>query len=149
MIRTALAVRTSQSADVLMLMGASRSQTGEGGLEGTRPRELSPEALLNSRSGRIHLFPDTASDDVVAFRHFQARGGFLVSAAKERSGVTFVEIEARRDLRCQIMNPWRGSTVAVRDTINGKDVSVNIDRTNGECLVFAARAGARYLIARG
>ena len=67
-----------------------------------------PEALLNSRSGRIHLFPAVASSAEVAFRHFQARGGFLVSAAKNADGVYYVEIQPRRNNRCSLMNPWPG-----------------------------------------
>ena len=41
------------------------------------------EALLNSRGSRMHLFPAVPSDAEFAFHNFQARGGFLVSAARD------------------------------------------------------------------
>jgi len=42
-----------------------------------------------------------------------ARGGFLVSGARNEQGVYFVEIEARRDARCSVMSPWPGKRVVV------------------------------------
>ncbi|HEX3857074.1 MAG TPA: hypothetical protein VHY30_07250 [Verrucomicrobiae bacterium] len=54
------------------------------------------ETLLNSRSGRINLFPAVLPSSEVAFRNFQASGGFLVSAAKNAGGIYYVEIQARR-----------------------------------------------------
>ena len=79
---------------------------------------------------------------------FQARGGFLVSAAKEADGVYHVEIEARRDLRCQLMNPWPGQAVVVHEVGKRETVPVQVDRGNGECLVFAAVTGHKYLLER-
>jgi hypothetical protein len=102
------------------------------------------ENLLNSRSGRMHLFPALQPGTVVAFHKFQARGAFLVSACKDATQVTYLEIEARRDLPCKVMNPWPGQKVTVTD--GGKSVPVTIDKSNGECLVFAAVAGHKYLI---
>jgi hypothetical protein len=117
-----------------------------------------PEMLLNSRSGRIHLFPVAVWDppavdafskkDEVAFRNFQARGGFLVSACKNAGGVYYVEIEARRDQRCQLMNPWPGKQVSVHEVGNAETVPVQLDTGNGECLIFSARVGRKYLVAR-
>ncbi len=104
------------------------------------------ERLLNSRGGRIHLFPCVPAWATIAFRRFQARGGFLVSAAKGPTGVTFVELEARRDLPCRLMNPWPGSAVTVRE--GGRKVDFTLDKGNGECLSFRAQAGRRYVVAR-
>jgi len=107
-----------------------------------------PERLLNSRSGRIHLFPCVPASAVVAFRRFQARGGFLVSAARNEQGVYFVEIEARPGLECSIMNPWPGKRVVIREAAGRTSVPFRLDQTNGECLVFAASAGRSYHIER-
>jgi hypothetical protein len=114
--------------------------------------------LLNSRGGRIHLFPVAVWDppavdlvskkDEVAFRNFQARGGFLVSACKDADGVYYVEIEARRDIPCQLMNPWPGKQVAVREAGETQSVPVQFDTSNGECIIFSARSGHKYLVSR-
>jgi hypothetical protein len=104
------------------------------------------EALLNSRSGRMHLFPAVPAGAELAFRNFQARGGFLVSAARNAKEVYFLELQARREKTYRIMNPWPGRTVVVRDVAKGKPVAVQVDRSNGECLVFPAIAGRKYSI---
>ena len=107
---------------------------------------IDAEMLLNSRGGRIHLFPAVAPGTAIGFRNFQARGGFLVSACKDAENVYHLEIESRRDIQCQVMNPWPGKRVFVRDDNNGKQIPVRADTSNGECLVFPASAGIRYVL---
>jgi hypothetical protein len=51
----------------------------------------------------------------MAFRNFQARGGFPVSASKNADGVNDVKIHARRDGQCQLMNPWPGKQVVTNE----------------------------------
>lgn len=138
MIRTATEIPSPHAPEALMLLGASNPPASGG--------NFVPEALLNSRSGRLHLFPDVADNAVVAFRRFQARGAFLVSAAKDGSGVTFVEIEARRNIPCSIMNPWPGNEVAIVTRNGGKKILFTVDRNNGECLVIPARRGESYFL---
>jgi len=108
--------------------------------------DFNAETLLNSRSGRIHLFPAIQADEVIAFRNFQARGAFLVSAAKNAEKVYFLEVVARRDNPCQIMNPWTGRSVIVIESVSKKPVKTSIDKSNGECIVFHAKAGKKYVI---
>ena len=108
--------------------------------------DFNAETLLNSRSGRIHLFPAVEKDKVVAFRNFQAKGAFLVSAAKNEKEVYFLNVEARNDNVCQIMNPWPGRSVKVVDETSKKPVKTSIDKSNGECIVFQAKAGQKFLI---
>ncbi len=117
-----------------------------------------PEMLLNSRSGRIHLFPVAEWDppnvdafskkDEVAFRNFQASGGFLVSACKNADGVYYVEVEARRDHECRLMNPWPGKKVVVREAGKAEAAAVRLDTDNGECAIFPTVAGHKYIISR-
>jgi hypothetical protein len=136
MIRTArLLAKSGTSEQTLTLLGVP-------------PRSLTrdAEALLNSRSGRIHLFPAVPPDAELAFHNFQARGAFLVSAARDARGVYFLEVQPRRDGVCRIMNPWPGKQVVVRDAGQASPVAVRIDRSNGECLIFTALAGHRYSI---
>ncbi len=102
--------------------------------------------LLNSRSGRIHLFPVVAPAADLAFHNFQASGGFLVSAASNANGVYYLEIEPRRDNTCRVMNPWPGKTVVVHEVGKTEPVKVDLDKTNRECLVFATVAGHKYAV---
>ncbi len=106
--------------------------------------EREPERLLNSRGGSIHLFPCVPPDYTVAFRRFQARGGFLVSAEMRHGTVTHVCIEARRNVPCVFANPWPGETVEVR---TGEGVAVQVS-TEGARLTFAAQAGEAYQLSR-
>jgi hypothetical protein len=106
--------------------------------------DFNAETLLNSRSGRIHLFPAVEKDKVVAFRNFQAKGAFLVSAAKNEKEVYFLNVEARNDNICQIMNPWPGRSVTVIESVSKNPVKTTIDKRNGECIEFQAKAGQKY-----
>jgi hypothetical protein len=106
------------------------------------------ESLLNSRSGRIHLFAAVEPGTEVAFRNFQARGAFVVSAAKNAKEVYFLEVTARRDGLCRIINPWPGKAVVVYEAGKSEPVAVRIDISNGECLEFNATAGQKYAIER-
>lgn len=143
MLRTVRLLPQGGSArHALTLLGVVDDQE-----RGQRPAKgYDAEALLNSRSGRIHLFPAVPADAELAFRNFQARGGFLVSAARDAKGVYFLEVEARRNMTCQIMNPWPGRPAVIRESGKASPVPVRIDRSNGECLVFPAVAGRTYSI---
>jgi hypothetical protein len=111
MIRTVQVLPSGSTAATLLLLGVP--PVPEGGRRGRNSDDA--ETLLNSRSGRIHLFPAVAPAAEVAVRNFQARGGFLVSACKDARRVYHVEIQARRDLLCQLMNPWPGQPVVVHE----------------------------------
>ena len=104
-----------------------------------------PERLMNSRSGRIHLFPAIPDWTVVAFRGFLARGGFEVSASHDgKNGVQAVVVKARRNTPLQLMNPWKGKNPTVTDLTSGKSVRYKMDKSNGECIVFNAETGHSY-----
>lgn len=104
-----------------------------------------PERLMNSRSGRIHLFPAVPEWTVVTFRGFLARGGFEVSASRDgKNGVQAVVVKARRSIPLQLMNPWKGEQPTVTDLTTSKTVRYTMDKSNGECIVFNAEAGHSY-----
>ena len=127
--------------------GASGMPGGLGlGGGGRRRGGEDAETLLNSRSGRIHLFPLVAPTAEVAFHDFQARGGFLVSAARKADGVYYVEVQCGANLSCQLMNPWPGKSVVVHQVGKTAPVAVRVDKSNGECLVFDTVAGQKYLV---
>jgi hypothetical protein len=133
MLRTARFVKGWQQEDVLELLGESRG--------------FAPEQLLNSRSGRIHLFPAVPDEATVGFRKFQARGGFLVSAQYDRGEIDHVVVTARRNVTCRMLNPWPGAKVRVLRTDNAK-VKTTRDTQNGECITFITEAGYGYRILR-
>ena len=105
-----------------------------------------PEQLINSRSGRIHLFPAVPDGATIAFRDMQARGGFEVSAECVEGEVTFVRLHSRRNLTCQLMNPWPGRALLVREEATNRPVRHELDTANGECVLFSAKAGYRYSV---
>lgn len=110
-----------------------------------RELEEAPERLMNSRSGRIHLFPAVPDWTECAFRDFLARGGFRVSAARTANGVESpVTIAAARSISCRLMNPWPGCAVRVTDAASGQVIPAELDTSNGECVVFQAEAGRTY-----
>lgn len=169
MLRTVRSLPSGSTNSTLTLLGAPLpapdpvpgNEYGAAARAAAGPRRstgLDPEMLLNSRSGRIHLFPVPAWDppaadavskkNEIAFRNFQARGGFLVSACKDSQGVYYVEIAARRDCACHVMNPWPGEQVVVRETGNAQQVQSQLDTGNGECITFSASAEKKYLLAR-
>jgi hypothetical protein len=140
MLRTVQALRTAGTSGMtLILLGVPDTSTSR------RRTDGDAEMFLNSRSGRIHLFPVPQTGEV-AFRNFQARGGFLVSACKSTGGVYFLEIQARRDIPCQLMNPWPGKQVKIHEVGKVAAVPFKLDKSNGECLVFSAAAGHKYAV---
>lgn len=146
MLRTVRALSTAgTAAETALLLGVAPDAT----LSGRRVRDgEDAETMLNSRSGRIHLFPVTQASAVIAFRNFQARGGFLVSACKNADGIYHVEIESRHNLPCRLMNPWPGKQAMVREAGSSRRIPVHVDTSNGECLVFSTHAGNRYLVSK-
>ncbi|WP_239633722.1 hypothetical protein [Paenibacillus sp. H1-7] len=153
MLRTARLVPASSNKPVFVLLGECKdtfpSTNGH-----TKPIESykqlclaindDPERVINSRSGRIHLFSAVPDWAEISFSRFQARGGFLVSASKNADGVGLVTIEARRTLPCYVMNPWPGHPVHIVENTSGHLIDHTIDRSNNECVVFDAEAGKAY-----
>lgn len=146
MQRTVQTLRTAAtSRSTLILLGIPPDEASS---EPRRRRNnFDAEMLMNSRGGRIHLFPLVSQTEEVAFRNFQARGGFLVSACRNASGVYYVEIQARRNVPCRLMNPWPGKSATIREAGKAKSLPFQVDNSNGECLIFPAAAGRRYVIA--
>ena len=142
MLQTVHSLRTAGTAGAtLLLLGVLPDPTSN-----RRRKNDDAEMLLNSRGGRIHLFPVVTAATTVAFRNFQARGGFLVSASKNADGVNYVKIHARRDGQCQLMNPWPGKQVVTNEVGKVEPIPFQLDTSHGECIVFHALAGHEYLI---
>jgi hypothetical protein len=162
MLRTVLAIGGWRNRDVIHLLGAYpelRKGVPVPMFFDAKPDEPldtpekllatvteEPERLLNSRSGRIHLFPCVPPDATVAFRDFQARGGFLVSAGMANGQIGVVEITARRSIPCRLKNPWPGDQVCVARADDHGDVIVEPDPEFADGLTFGAQAGTGYLL---
>ena len=68
-----------------------------------------------------------------------------VSASRNgNNGVQAVVVKARRSIPLQLMNPWKGQRPTVTNLTTGKTVRYNMDKSNGECIVFNAEAGHTY-----
>jgi hypothetical protein len=142
MLRTVQSLQTAGvSGATLLLLGVPPDIKVNG-----RRKNEDAETLLNSRSGRIHLFPVISPSADVSFRNFQARGGFLVSACRNAGGVYFVEVQARRDNLCQLMNPWPGRQVVLHEVGKAEPLPFQLDKSNNECLVFSALTGQSYSV---
>ncbi len=156
MTRTADVLGSGRNWDPFILTGASKEYTPRHYAHGAvkignhtalaRDVIEAPERLMNSRSGRIHLFPSVPDWTVAAFRSFLARGGFEVSAARDAGGVRAVTVRARRDNACRLMNPWPGKAVSVTDLTAGGPARFALDTENGECIAFDAAAGHEYSV---
>ncbi len=153
-VRTADVIGQGRSADAYVLVGKAKNDvprryaTGAKKINGygMLANEISsvPERLMNSRSGRVYLFPSVPDWTVGAFRNFLARGGFEISAAKNENGIQAVTVKARRSIPFQLMNPWVGKKPVVTDVTTGRKVTYTMDTSNGECMVFDAQAGHTY-----
>lgn len=144
MVRSVKVLPSGSTNGTLILLGEKPDTTNI--RRNRRNTGIDAETLLNSRSGRIHLFPLVEPATSIAFHNFQASGGFLVSACRNSGGVYYLEIQPRRDNQCRLMNPWPGKQVLVHDVGTQKSVPVKVDKSNGECLIFAAVAAHKYLV---
>jgi hypothetical protein len=151
MLRTVrMTPKAASTGEALTLLGVAADPNGRwhggGGGGGGAGIGGDAETFLNSRSGRIHLFPAVPPSTVVAFHNFQARDGFLISAAKDADRVYYLEIEARRSIPCKVMNPWPGKPVVVRESGKTESIPFILDKSNGECLIFATTANHKYVV---
>ena len=110
-------------------------------------RDLSPEAMLNSRSGRLHLFPATTLGVDVGFRRFLARGAFEVSAERVGGEVSPLYVTSRLGNDLRLANPWPAQEIDAWDLTLGEPVAVQADPEFPEDPLLHTRAGHRYRIA--
>lgn len=127
----------------------TRILTGDLKLDPDRIEEISKmapggsaEALLNSRGGIMHFFPGVSPEANVAFRHFQARGGFLVSASHQNGKVTHLKIESRRTIPCTFVSPWGNEEPVVVSSHHDRVRTRRGESPSVWC--FGAEAGETY-----
>ena len=100
------------------------------------------ECLLQSWSGVIRLFPNTANLGPARFANLRAVGAFLVSAAWDGRAVTAAHLFSEKGAEARVVSPWPVAVV----TCEGRPVEV---RREGDILRFATAAGAAYTITPG
>ena len=143
-LRTATNLPSLSTLETRILMGDTRFNAGIAEGENTAPGRTA-EALLNSRDGVIRFFPGVAEESQEAFRHLQARGGFLVSASRSGGEVNFAEITARRAIPCAFVSPWGGSKPYVRSSKG--PIPLRRDEKR-QCWIFDAKPGETYRLSK-
>ena len=103
------------------------------------------ECMLQSYSGTLRLFPNTAKLGPARFRNLRARGAFLVSAAWDGKQVSPVEISSEKGGVARIANPWHPAGLAVTALPSGQPVAAE---TSGEVIRFETQAGKTYRVGR-
>jgi alpha-L-fucosidase 2 len=102
------------------------------------------ECMLQSFSGTIRLFPNTANLGAARFESLRAAGAFLVSAAWDgRAIVSPAVLLSERGAPARIAKPWdRLRVLRARD---GRAVEA---AGRGDSVEFPTEAGERYLLER-
>ena len=86
------------------------------------------ECMLQSYSGILRLFPNTAKLGPARFRNLRAAGAFLVSAAWDGKSVSPVEILSEKGGVARLANPWGATRVAAIELASSRPVDAKLDR---------------------
>ncbi|GHT42400.1 hypothetical protein AGMMS49965_13830 [Bacteroidia bacterium] len=106
-----------------------------------------PDRLINSRSGRIHLFPCVPDGSTIAFKNMLARGAFQVSAESVKGAVTYISLTSIHGGEVIIVNPFDDENLTVHDvTTNAIQKHTIAPHSSGDGIVFGTAAGHKYEI---
>jgi hypothetical protein len=103
------------------------------------------ECMLQSYSGILRLFPNTANLGPARFRNLRARGAFLVSAAWDGKQVSQVEISSEKGGVARLANPWHPDRATVTALPGGPAVTAE---TGGGVIRIDTQAGTVYSVRR-
>ena len=103
------------------------------------------EMLLQEHEGYVHLFPaipDEWKSHNISFRDLRSYGGVLVSATRERDGVTNVTLRVASPRSIRLRNPFTTDSVVLTDASGTRkakavDGFVSLDLTVGDTLISA------------
>jgi len=101
------------------------------------------ECMLQSYSGFLRLFPNTANLGPARFRNLRARGAFLVGAAWDGKQVSQVEISSEKGGTARLANPWHPARAIVTALPSGQPVAA---QATGEVIRFETQAGTIYRV---
>ncbi len=97
--------------------------------------------MVKKRGGWIRVFPAVPDNYTGSFSNYLAIGAFEVSAACKEGTVAELTIRSRVGNTCQLINPWPGQTLVVKEAESGETA-----RLAGGHIRFPTRAGHTYLI---
>ena len=69
-----------------------------------------------------------------------------MSSSIQKGTIELFEIQSSAGGECRLSNPWPGKPVVIREVGKTEAVPVRLDKSNGECLVFATAAGRQYRV---
>lgn len=96
------------------------------------------EMLLQSQGNKICLFPYWPANNTAKFERLRARGGFFVSAEKDKDSLTALQVESKAGGKCCIKWPEKKEPVIEE---NGTRVPFDLQEQE---LVFNTEAGKTY-----
>jgi hypothetical protein len=103
------------------------------------------EALLQSYSGTIRVFPASPSDPSFVGRFtLAAEGGFLVSSEKEAGDIKYVGLKSLNGNDATVASPWAGERVEVRDVHDDSIVAAS----STPAITFPTSPGGVYIVQR-
>lgn len=102
---------------------------------------LGVENLLQSHTGVIRAFPAVPADFSGGFENFGAQGAFVVSARRNRDGVSMIRIESLAGNECVIADPWGVGEAEVIDERNGQNI---VPMLEGLTIQFPTTIGGVY-----
>jgi hypothetical protein len=106
------------------------------------------ECMLQSYSGILRLFPNTAKLGPARFRNLRARGAFLVSAAWDGKQVSPVEILSEKGGVAYLANPWHPARVTVTALPGGHPIAADAAEAGGGVVRIETKAGTVSRVSR-
>ncbi len=85
------------------------------------------ENLVQSHTGKIHVFPVVPDDFEGGFENIGAQGGFVVAATRTKAGVQPVTVISLAGNPCILANPWPGKSIEAIDMKSGASVPLVVD----------------------
>ncbi|GHV14858.1 hypothetical protein FACS1894219_11370 [Clostridia bacterium] len=108
-----------------------------------------PDRLINSRSGRIHLFSCVPDGSTIAFKNMLARGAFVVSSELVSGTVTYISLKSINGGEAVVVNPFGSDNLTVYDiTADSVQTHTIAPHASGDGIVFDTEAGHKYEIRR-
>ena len=126
-------------------LGINNFKSGGGNVENSAIVEAINAMLLQSQEGFLRLFPGWHHDNA-RFTNLRTVGAFLVSGMKTNGVCQPTSVFSEKGRPCQVLNPWQGLTLAVKDS-EGHPVKVTVDDMRyGQVCAFTTEPGNTYQV---
>jgi hypothetical protein len=100
------------------------------------------EMLCMGHQNILRLFPVWPRNLDVAFKRIRVEGAFLISAALTGGEVTELSVFSEKGRPLCLLNPWKGSSVSVAETVEGETA---VKEYSGERINLPTKAKANYV----